>query len=78
MYVVIRDASGETFEGIALATGKDRMRVALRSGYDVVELRRSYTQWLNEAGDFIELDAILSDQEGTASYAGMFAMSATV
>ena len=76
MYLVIRNASGETFEGIALAIGKDRMRVALRSGSDVLELRRTYTQWINEAGDLIEFDAILSDQHQASAYTGIFAMSA--
>ncbi len=59
MYLVIRDATGRTAEGVALVVGRDRMRVALRGCSDTVELRRSDDQWLNDSDDAVEFDALL-------------------
>ena len=69
MYLVIRDATGGTLDGVVLAIGTDRMRVALRGSSDTIELRRAYTQWFNDGGDRIELDALLSDGHAAAPYA---------
>ena len=77
MYVVIRSASGATLEGMVLALGRDRMRVALRGSPDVVELRRSYSQWFSDRGDLIEFDALVSDGHFAASHAEMFPMTLT-
>ena len=77
MYLVIRDATGRAAEGVALAVGRDRMRVALRGCSDTVELRRSDDQWLNDSGDAVEFDVLLPGTAAAEFYAQLSPMAST-
>jgi len=50
-------------EGVVLAAGKNRIRVALRGVSDVTELRREYSQWELETGEPVDLELILGDSQ---------------
>jgi hypothetical protein len=60
MYVLMRYAAGITLDGLALAAGKDRMRVVARGFSDAIELTRSGSQWLDPDGLSLELDIMMS------------------
>ena len=67
MNLIICDSTKRRFEGIVLAAGKDRMRVALRGGSDVTELHRSYGEWTFENGEPVNLELLLGDSEADVS-----------
>jgi len=60
MYVLMRYAAGITLEGLALAAGKDRLRVVARGFSDAIELTRSGSLWLDPDGLSLELDILMS------------------
>jgi len=59
MYTIIRIADGKMCEGIVLAVGVDRLRVALRDRHDTVELRKAGGQWVFEDGSTVELEYVI-------------------
>ena len=59
MYVIIGFSDGTMREGIVLAAGSSRMRIALRHGDDPVELRRAAAQWKAEDGSLVELESVI-------------------
>ena len=61
MNMIICDSTQRRFEGIVLAAGKDRIRVALRGASDVTELHRAYGQWALESGEPIDVELLLGD-----------------
>ncbi|HEV3334313.1 MAG TPA: hypothetical protein VG096_25175 [Bryobacteraceae bacterium] len=61
MNLIICDSTQKRLEGVVLAAGKDRMRVALRGVSDVTELRREYGQWELETGEPVDLELLVGD-----------------
>ena len=59
MYAIIRLADGKMCEGIVLAVGVDRLRVALRDCHDTVEFRKAGGQWVFEDGSAVELEYVI-------------------
>ena len=73
MYLLIRYPAGVVVQGVVLANGKNRMRVAAPGFTDTLELKRSGPNWI--AGrDCVELDFIMSCPCDTP-VAGVRAMS---
>jgi len=61
MNLIICDSARRRWEGIVLAAGKDRMRVAFCGASDVTELHREYGQWSLETGEPVDLELLLGD-----------------
>ena len=59
MYAMIGFSDGTLHEGIVLAAGSNRMRIALREGHDTVELRRTGGQWKSEDGRLVEFESLI-------------------
>ena len=70
MYLLLRYAGGIIVEGVVLAKGRNRIRVAAAGFPDTLELRRTGTLWLNANHEPVELDFLMSDRyqaEGVSS-----------
>jgi hypothetical protein len=61
MYVLIRYPGGIIVEAVALAEGRNRMRVVAAGFPDTIELRRSGQQWLTATRQPVEFDFLMSD-----------------
>lgn len=59
MHAIIGFSDGTLHEGIVLAAGSNRMRIALREGHDTVELRRAGGQWKAENGTMVEFESLI-------------------
>jgi hypothetical protein len=57
--MMIRYENGLTVEGILLAAGDQRMRVAVASERDTLELVKAGNSWHTEGGDAIEIEALI-------------------
>jgi len=63
MNLIICDSKQRRLEGVVLAAGTNRMRVALRGIADATELRREYSQWALESGEPVNLELLLGDSQ---------------
>ena len=63
MYLLIRYPAGIIAEGVVLATGRNRMRVAVADLPDTLELKRSGARWFAAKGEPIEFDFLMSDHQ---------------
>jgi len=59
MRMMIRYQSGLRAEAVLLAANSDRMRVAIGSQRDTVELRRVDGCWYTQRGAAIEIEALI-------------------
>lgn len=59
MGLIIRYESGLRVHGLLLSTNDRRMRVAIASDGDTVDLLRVGDSWETEQGEAVEIDAIL-------------------
>ena len=59
MYVLIRYPAGIIVEAVALAQGRNRMRVVAAGFPDTIELRRSGQQWLTATSQPVEFDFLM-------------------
>jgi len=64
MYLLIRYPVGIIVQGVVLAKGRNRLRVAVSGFQDAIELKRSGPQWFTEAGEPIEFDFMMPSLEG--------------
>ena len=78
MYVLMRYAAGITLEGLALAAGKNRLRVVARGFSDAIELTRSGSQWLDPDGLSMELDILMSIEMPVETVEHVTAANSTV
>jgi hypothetical protein len=62
MQIVFTYPTGKRQEGVVLAATPTRLRVAVRTRNETMELRLIDGQWLSDEGDPIEFDAILADE----------------
>ena len=61
MYLLIGYPAGIIAEGVVLATGRNRLRVAVADFSDTVELKRIGAQWFAAKGEPVEFDFLMSD-----------------
>jgi len=61
MYLLIRYPSDILVEAVALAKGKNRIRVAIAGFPDTLELRRSGEHWFTETGQLVEFEFLMTD-----------------
>ena len=62
MYLLIRYPGGIIVEGVMLAKGRNRLRVAAAGFSETIELRRADALWSTENGEQVELDFLMSDR----------------
>ena len=62
MYLLVRYPVGVIVEAVVLAKGRNRMRASHAAGFpDVIELKRSGSQWFTATRQPVELDFLMSD-----------------
>jgi hypothetical protein len=62
MYVLIAYASGIIVEGVVLAKGRDRLRVAAAGFPETMELRRTGALWSTDDGEEVEFYFVMCDK----------------
>jgi hypothetical protein len=62
MYMLIRYAGGIIVEGVLLAKGRDRLRVAASGFPETIELKRSGSRWITAGHVQVEFDFLMSDE----------------
>ncbi len=72
MYLMMRYLDGTTIDGVGLAISKDRIRLVVPGSFDTIELRREYSQWMNEAGEPVEFAALLPEPGEFEFFAGLY------
>jgi hypothetical protein len=58
--------SGEREIGLVLTADFDRMRIVLRGRSDTLEFQRVKRDWISEAGERVEIEAILAEPSSAA------------
>jgi len=61
MYLLLKYPAGVIVEGVLLAHGPNRLRVAAAGFTDAAELIRSGARWLDSHGEPVELEFLMSD-----------------
>ena len=74
MYMLIRYAGGIIVEGVLLAKGKDRLRIAASGFPETFELRRTGSKWITAGNVQVEFDFLMSDEHQTATVCSSTAM----
>lgn len=74
MYTIFSDLKGRR-EGLVLAAGDNRLRVAVRGAQDVVELRHTQGQWVIDQSGPVQIEFLALENEW--SEAAPHAMSAS-
>ena len=62
MYLLIRYPGGVIAEGAVLATGRNRLRVAVAGLPDTIELKRARSGWTAAGRIPVEFDFLMSDK----------------
>ena len=74
MYLMIRYAGGSIVEGVVLAKGEDRLRVAASGFPETIELRRTGSAWSADDGRQVEFYCVMCSQaESISSSASAYA-----
>ena len=60
MHMILSLPTGRV-DGLLLAVGRDRLRVAVPKSNDTVELRREEGRWISDAGETVEIESVLWD-----------------
>jgi hypothetical protein len=60
MRMMIRYQSGLRVEAVLLAANRDRMRVAIETQCDTIELHRVDAGWRTQRGAAIEIEALIA------------------
>jgi len=60
MYVLFRYPVGVIVEGVVLANGRNRMRIAAPGFADIIELKRSGSSWIGADRECVEIEFIMS------------------
>jgi len=63
MYLLIRYPGGIIVEGVVLATGRNRMRVAVAGFPDTIELKRTDAMWATSRREVVEIDFLMSNEQ---------------
>ena len=59
MLMTIRYEGGMRVEAVLLAANRERMRLAVASQHDTIELYKADGCWYSEKGDVIDLEALI-------------------
>ena len=59
MLMILCYPTGRRVDGVLLATGQDRMRLAVRGRNETIELRREDGRWTSEDGVRVELESVI-------------------
>jgi hypothetical protein len=59
MLMTIRYQKGLRVEAVLLAANRERMRVAIESQRDTIELHKLDASWFTEGGSAIEIEAVI-------------------
>jgi hypothetical protein len=78
MYMLIRYAGGVIVEGVLLAKGRDRLRVAASGFPETIELKRSGSRWITAGHVQVEFDFLMSDEHQAESVYSSTAMGAAM
>jgi hypothetical protein len=62
MYLMIRYAGGSIVEGVVLAKGEDRLRVAASGFPETIELRRTGAGWSADDGKRVEFYFVMCNK----------------
>ena len=62
MYLLIGYANGSIVEGVVLAKGRDRLRVAAAGFPETIELRRTGALWSTDDGEEVEFYFVMCDK----------------
>jgi len=62
MYLSIRYPGGIIVEGVVLAKGRNRMRVAAAGFPETIDLKRVGALWSTDSGEQVEFDFLMSDR----------------
>lgn len=60
MRMIIRYQNGLRMEAVLLAASSDRMRVAIETQCDTIELQRVDAGWRTERGAAVEIEALMA------------------
>jgi len=60
MHLMLTFSNGRRTEALVLAVGRNRMRIAIPSRNDAVELTLAGGQWTTDTGETLELDSLIS------------------
>ena len=78
MYMLIRYAGGIIVEGVLLAKGRDRLRVAASGFPETIELKRSGSRWITAGHVQVEFDFLMLDGHQAESVSSSEAMGAAM
>jgi hypothetical protein len=78
MYLLIRYPGGIIVEGVVLAKGRNRMRVAAGGFPETIELRRSGALWSTDSNEQVEFDFLMSDRYQAKRLTSSIAFAAMV
>ena len=67
MYVLFRYPVGVVVEGVVLANGRNRMRIAAAGFPDAIELKRSGSNWLSADRQCVEVEFLMSRSSSSYS-----------
>jgi hypothetical protein len=62
MYLLIRYPGGIIVEGVVLAKGSKRLRVAAAGFPETIELKRAGALWSTDSGEQVDFDFLMSDR----------------
>jgi hypothetical protein len=60
MYVLFQYPVGVVVEGVVLANGRNRMRIAAAGFSDTIELKRSGSNWISADRQCVEVEFLMS------------------
>ena len=61
MHLILCLPSGQRVDGLLLAAGRNRLRVAIPLRNDAVELHREHDQWMSDTGEAVQIESMLCD-----------------
>ena len=76
MYVLIRYPGEIIVEGMMLARGNDRLRVAAPGFPDAVEMKRVGATWTTCGGEVVDIDFVMSNEHQSQGLPGYAAQCA--
>jgi hypothetical protein len=78
MYLLIRYPGGIIVEGVVLAKGRNRLRVAAAGFPDTIELKRTGSTWITASHVQVEFDFLMSDRHQAESVSSSRAVGAAM
>ena len=72
MHMILHFPTGRV-DGLLLATGRERLRLAIPQFDDIVELHLAEGRWISDTGEDVEIESILCDDTTAFPEAAMTA-----